>query len=219
MDSGIKTSTVLAVVLVAALAAAGGFWLAQSTRNAAPDDQDQTMLQIGPLLGLPKPKPVDEFILYDHRGEEFRRDALEGNWTLVFFGFASCPHICPNTLFQLTAVVETLEDRLPRDRIPRVLFVSVDPARDSARALEEYRERFADKILAVSGTDDQLRSLALDLGAHYVIPDHEPGEWYNVDHSINVHLLDPEVQWAGVFSAPHEVEAMAGSLETFIGSD
>jgi protein SCO1/2 len=135
----------------------------------------------------------------------------------VFFGFSSCPHICPNTLFLLTSVVDQLEKELPAESLPQVLFVSVDPERDTPEVLQQYRERFGGNIEAVSGADDQLRALAMDLGSHYVVPEHEPGEWYNVDHSISVHLLDPQARWVALLSPPHDAAAMAEVLERFLG--
>ncbi len=216
-----KITQLVLLGAVAVTAATGGMWLAQemvqSKITGGPAPADQAQMRDGPLLRLPEPKPIADFDLYDHAGESVSRDALEGEWTLVFFGFTSCPHICPDTLFLLTDVVDRLEGRLPSERLPRVLFVGVDPARDTPEALAQYRERFGGGISAVSGPDEQLRALAMQVGAHYVVPEHEPGTWYNVDHTISVQLLDPQVRWAGVLSAPHDSEAMSDALFRLLG--
>lgn len=217
METGTKTPAIILIVSVAILAGAVGFWFAQSSGRSEAAQHEQTLTQIGPLLGLPEPKILDEFSLYDHTGGEFNQSSLQGSWTLVFFGFTSCPHICPNTLFKLKTVVELLEGQLPEEQLPQVMLISVDPDRDTAEVLDQYRERFGDTIITVSGEHEQLRAVAMDFGAHYVIPEHEAGEWYNVDHSISVHLLNPDAKWAGLLSAPHEVEAMAEALKTYIG--
>lgn len=217
MNTPAKTATIILVISIAIAAAIAGFWVAKISKEASSEGGAPRLVQVGPLLAMPEPKPLSDFSLYDHTGSAFTPMALEGRWTLVFFGFASCPHICPNTLYKLTSVVEQLEGGLPAELIPQILFVSVDPERDTAEVLDRYRERFSGQVLTVSGPDDQLRTLALDLGAHYVIPEHEPGEWYNVDHSASVHLLNPDGEWAGVFSAPHDAGAIASSLETYLG--
>lgn len=211
-----RASTLLAFAAVAMLAAAGGLWLASSTRDEVTPMADQAKLRDGPFLRLPEPKPIADFALYDHAGQPYSKASLEGSWTLAFFGFTSCPHICPDTLFKLTETVDLMEGELRTESVPQVLLIAVDPERDTPEALRRYRERFDQEIEAVSGPDAQLRALALQLGAHYVVPEHESGQWYNVDHSAGVMLLDPLARWVGLFSAPHDSQAMAGALRRYL---
>lgn len=213
-----STTTIIVFALVALIAAAGGLWLASATRDAGAPMADQAALRDGPLLRLPEPRPIADFALYDQAGQPYSKTSLEGSWTLAFFGFTSCPHICPDTLYKLTQVVDRLEGEVAPALVPEVLLIAVDPERDTPEALGRYRERFDNEIRAVSGPDPQLRALALQLGAHYVVPEHEPETWYNVDHSMGVMLLDPQARWAGVFSAPHDAEAMAAALTRFLSS-
>ena len=203
--------------MVALVASGLGLWLAYSLQTDAAAPANQALLRDGPLLRLPDPKPIADVALYDDQGEPFSLSALEGDWTLVFFGFTSCPHICPDTLYQLTEAKSRLEGELAPERVPRILFVGVDPGRDTPEALGQYRERFGGGIEAVSGEDPQLRALAMQVGVHYVVPDHEPGAWYNVDHTASVQLIDPQGRWAGVLSAPHDAEAIAAALARQLG--
>jgi protein SCO1/2 len=212
-----QNSLTLIFVAVAVLAGGTGLWLARSLQNDDVATYNQEELRDGPLLKLPEPKVVADFSLYDDEGVAFSRADIEGQWTLVFFGFSSCPHICPDTLFRLVQVRDGLRDVLPPDRVPKVLFIGVDPERDTPAALSAYRDRFDGNIMAVSGSDAQLRALAMQLGVHYVVPEHEEGKWYSVDHSINVLLLDTNAKWVGVFSAPHDVDSMAGALSRYLG--
>lgn len=216
MSQSSKVPVILLFVVIALAAAAGGLWLARATQPGNDGPVDQATLRDGPFLRLPQAKAIADFALYDATGAPWSREGLTGEWTLVFFGFTSCPHICPDTMFKLTQVTQQLEENLPPGRVPNVLMIAVDPVRDTPEALKQYQDRFDGEIEAVSGPDAQLRALAMQLGAHYVIPPHEPGEWYNVDHSLGVLLLNPEAEWVGVFSAPHEIEAMAGSLQRFL---
>ena len=208
-----KITLSLVLLAVALTAATGGMWLAKNLRDGDAGIANQALLRDGPLLVLPEAKTLSEFTLYDHTGGEFNRNSLEGKWRLVFFGFASCPHICPDTLFRLKTVVDQLSESLSPEKLPAILFISVDPGRDTPAVLDEYRQRFDGGIEAVSGDDEQLRKLAMDLGAHYVIPAHEPGDWYNVDHSISVHVLNPDGEWVGLMSAPHASECAATPIQ------
>jgi len=216
MPSAKKTSIVFIFVAVAVIAAGIGLWLAHLIQATQTPGANQAMLRDGPFLRLPEPRPIAEFVLYDDTGEAFARADIEGQWTLVFLGFSSCPHICPDTLYQLTQAVEGIRETLAPERVPKILFIGVDPERDTPQALARYRERFGNAIEAVSGQDAQLRALALQLGVHYVVPEHEEGKWYSVDHSLSVLLLDPRAQWVGVLSAPHDGAAIAEALERFL---
>ena len=223
MPSSNKFPVILLFAMVAVVAAAGGLWLAGATQSGAAPAKpgapvDQAQLRDGPFLRLPETKQLTDFELYGAGGEPFSRASLEGHYTLAFFGFTSCPHICPNTMFKLTEVAKSLENEVPEDKVPQVLLIAVDPGRDTPEALEEYEARFDHALRAVSGEDAQLRALTMQLGAHYVVPEHEPDAWYNVDHSLGVVLLDPQARWVGLFSAPHDAEAMAGALARYLQS-
>lgn len=216
MSNNSKTTTLALLAVIALAAATGGFWLASQNRGAVEAVPNQALMRDGPLLAFPEGKALSDFALYDHNGETFSNDSLQGDFRLAFVGFTSCPHICPNVLFKLQTVVDLLEEQIDAKHLPKVLLISVDPERDTPEKLSEYRERFDNNIEAVSGEDEQLRQLATDLGAHYVVPEHEPGEWYNVDHSLGVHVLDPDGNWVALLSAPHDPAAMAEALSRFL---
>ena len=83
---------------------------------------------------------------------------------------------------------------------------------DTPERLDEYVAQFGPDVIAITGEHPQLRALATQLGIHYNIPDHAPGEWYNVDHTVSVPVLDPQARWAGVLGAPHEAEGIRDAL-------
>ncbi len=192
--------TSLAALAALLLASTGaGVWLAQ--RHAAPTATGvaATVLQPG--------KPLGPFTLRDHRGETFDLARLEGRWTFLFFGFTHCPDACPTALATLARMLERLEP--PAAKPPQVVFVSVDPARDTPDVLGQYVPYFHAAFLGVSGEDAELERLTRRLGVLYVR--HEPAGTadYVVDHSTSILLVDPDAELKAVFSAPHDAAAMA----------
>lgn len=165
------------------------------------------------LLLLPEPRAIADFSLVDQRGKPFSRKELEGNWSLLFFGFTSCPDICPNTLFQLQQARQILLEEVAETELPRFYLVSVDPERDTPEKLASYLDYFDPAFTGLSGADEQLRALSLQLGIAYHVSAHEPGATdYNVDHSAALLLLNTEAQLVGVMPAPHDGARIARDL-------
>ncbi len=114
-----------------------------------------------PVLGqvqgvkLDDPVALPGFVLGDERGEDFADTDLQGHWTLMMFGFLSCPDVCPFTLGNLEAAVAEMGMRMRPDNVPQVVFVSVDPGRD-AEAISEYARFFHDDFRSVTGARDQI---------------------------------------------------------------
>jgi protein SCO1/2 len=116
-------------------------------------------------------------------------------------------------LYDLHQVNRTVADSGGNKAAYQVIFVSVDPERDSPRRLKEYAEYFDPDFLAVTGTAEQLAALSKQIGVAYRIEPHEPGsENYTVDHSASVLLTDPRGRLHGVFPAPHDADLMARDL-------
>lgn len=113
------------------------------------------------LEWLDTPRPVATFNLASSLGE-FNAQSLRGHWQLIALGFTHCPDLCPTTLSELAA----LRSALP-DTPLRVIFVSVDPARDTAERLADFVGYFGDGMIGVTGSDEQLRLLAHSLGMDY----------------------------------------------------
>ena len=197
---------VLLAVLVALASAAAGFSLWKMRHDGPP-----TMTAA--LRILPEPRVLADFSLLDQDGETFSIERLQGLWSLLFFGFTHCPDVCPGTLYDLHQVNESVARSGGREAAHQVIFVSVDPERDSPERLKEYAAYFDPEFLAISGSPEQIAALAKQIGVAYRIEPHEPGsESYGVDHSVSVMLVDPHGRLHGVFPAPHDADKMAGDL-------
>lgn len=196
----------IAFVLVALFSAVTGALVWKATEQRGSGDQPA-------LLVLPEPRDIPAFQLVDQDGRPWGAEQLSGSWSLLFFGFTHCPDICPGTLFDLQQLQEQLEDAHPNLR-HQVVFVSVDPERDTPERLKEYVHYFSPDFTGVTGSHDELLPLTRKLGIAYRIADHDDGAaGYNVDHSASVLLMDPEGRLHGVFPAPHDVARMAAELE------
>jgi len=121
--------------------------------------------------------------------------AQRGKVVLIYFGYTYCPDICPTAL---AAVSDALE-RLSREELARVsvLFVSVDPARDTVGHLKEYAAFFHPAILGVTGTEAEIAEMATRYGVYYARQPEAAGGGYAVDHSSELHLIAPEGHPAG----------------------
>jgi protein SCO1/2 len=157
---------------------------------------------------LATPRAIGAFRLTDQQGREFMPESLRGHWSLVFAGFTHCPDACPTTLTLLNSVDERLR---ASDGAIQVVFLSVDPERDTPERLAGYVGHFNPHFVAVTGARAQIDALCRDLGIAYV---HNPGVGgdYTVDHSAALVLIDPRARVAGYFQPPHDPDALAADL-------
>lgn len=127
-----------------------------------------------------------DFTLRTTKGEEVSLLSLRGKVVLVYFGFTYCPEICPTELLQF----KHLMSLLPPERKHQVqpIFVTVDPNRDTHDVLDSYISHFGKEILALTGSEQELRKVTDRYGAqfHYV----PTGSSYTVDHTVNTYLID-----------------------------
>ena len=191
-------ATALAVVVIAAAAGflAGRWW------PAGPPALEASTALFG------EERPLPDFSLTDHNGQAYSRKSLTEHWTLLFFGYTHCPDICPVTLATMAASVDAVA-ALGGER-PHVVFVSVDPERDTPEALGGYVGVFRDDFLGVTGPHEELRKLARALGVVYSRNGEGPD--YLVDHSAAVLLVNAEGELQAVFGPPHEPDPIARDI-------
>jgi protein SCO1/2 len=180
------------VVLVAAM-----FMLPRSQRGEAP--QTATV--------LPAPRPLADVRFIDQSGAVTHLSDLKGDFTLLFFGFTNCPDVCPLTLSLLAQVRADVAARAPR-LTPRVLFVSVDPNRDTPERIAAYLNGFDPEFHGVTASDAELAPLLSALGV--AVEKHvHGGANYNVVHNSAIYVLDPNAEWLAVSTGPHDPKILA----------
>jgi protein SCO1 len=187
------------LVGVGALCAAlAGFLL------AAEIDSSRPVLASG--TWLPDARPIADFHLIDSRGRPFTRTAFIGHPTLVYFGFTHCPDECPDTLAALARVEK-------QAAVPglQVIFVTVDPQRDTPAVLAGYLRHFDPTFLGLTGDPAELHRFAAALGIS-ITRIGLPGGGYDFDHTMAILLFDSRAREVGVFTPPFDVRQLTQSL-------
>src|SRR5688572_13578106 len=109
------------------------------------------------------PKEIPDFQLWDSQGKTFTKENLKGHWTLMYFGFTHCATVCPTTLLVLDKTYQILQSHLPVDQLPQVIFVSIDPERDSLIRIRRYVYSFNSHFLGATANANELNRLVTAL--------------------------------------------------------
>ena len=152
----------------------------------------------------PVPKPLQPFELTDQNRQPFDLQRLQDKWSFVFFGYTYCPDICPTTLSTLSGVVGKLQTDPQGLTNIQVVFVSVDPQRDTPEVIDGYMKYFHESFRGITGVQQDIDRLTRQFGAGYIKePETAPGQ-YLVSHTSSIFLVDPHGQLRAVFSPPHD---------------
>ncbi len=199
--AGKVTRTVSVTLLIAAaLAVSMAMLFALLGRDRTPAPEIATVLT--PPLALP------DATLVDQAGRAFMTADLEGRFSLMFFGFTYCPDICPLTL-QVLARARDEVGALAPELVPEVVFVSVDPYRDTPERIRDYLGNFDTSFTGITGSDEALAPLLGALGVT-VHKNERDGEYYNVVHNGTVYVIGPEAELVAVFTgSSHDADAIA----------
>jgi len=155
---------------------------------------------------LPQARTLADFQLTDLDGHAFSRPQLQGHPSLVFFGFTSCPDVCPTTLAMLADLLKSTP--LPH---AQVVFVTIDPDRDSAANLRVYLNAFSHDFIGLRGDTQAEQPLLHSLGA-LAVRQPLPDGSYTMDHSAMLYVLDTQGRWVAVFSPPFNATKLSADL-------
>ena len=196
--------------LIAAAALAGALGLYLGQRHFAPAPANSSGADTRAAIVFPQPRQLADFELQRSSGEALTLDDWRGEWSLVFIGFTHCPDACPQTL----AIYRDLVRDWPADpgAVPTLYFVSVDPERDDAAALSQYAGYFSERIVAATGSHEQLTPFTRQLGMVYMTTPTGDGD-YTVDHSTQLAVVGPDAHLHALFRAPLEVAAIISDMQ------
>jgi protein SCO1/2 len=188
------------VVIAASLFVLGAVVLVYAATRLVPaPGQTQTSASVG-----------GPFSLKDQDGTTVTQETLRGQPFIVFFGFTHCPDICPTKLFELS---EALNAMGPDAEKVSVLFVSVDPERDTPEVLGRYVSSFNPRIRALTGSKQDIDAMVKAYRGYYRKVPTEGGD-YTMDHTAVVYLMDQK----GGFVAPLNLDKSAQDVAADVRS-
>lgn len=159
--------------------------------------------------------PDLRFSLQAAGGKTITQDAFQGKTVMLFFGYASCPDVCPTTMAQLSQVMLELGDDAEKVRI---LFISVDPHRDTPEILQAYVDAFDKNAIGLTGTEKQVADLARRYRVAYQIekPTGKNPDNYEVAHSRGVYIFDAKGRARVLAADTESVEALTISVRNLL---
>lgn len=130
---------------------------------------------------------AEDFALTDHHGQPRNLASFKGKVVLVFFGYTQCPDVCPTTMVELAGVMKELG---PLADQVQVLFITVDPERDTQQLLAEYVPAFDPRFLGLRGDAAATAKVAKEFKVFYAkVPGKQPGS-YSMDHTAGSYVFD-----------------------------
>ena len=167
----------------------------------------------GTTYGEPYPL-ASEIELTRSDGSNFRLSEMRGNVVLIFFGYTSCPDICPTTLAELKLALAELSEADAAQ--VKVVFVTVDPERDTSERTQEYVDRFNPEFVGLSGELADLEKTWQAYGVYREIVEGTSAAGYLVDHTARVTLIDQQGNMRISFGFDTPVEDIVHDLKLIL---
>ncbi len=196
MRRGLQLGLLVCGVIVAGLA---GYWLWWALEGRPEQGR--------PAVGGP-------FELLDGEGRKVTERDFRGRHMLVYFGYTFCPDVCPTTLFNASQALDEIGPALA-SRV-RLVFISVDPERDTPEVVKEYAGHFHAGTVGLTGAPEQVTAAARSFRIYYRKAAPEEDGDYLVDHSSILFLMDGEGRYVTHFSHEATADDMAAALKRLL---
>ena len=227
-----KITQFFSLVLIAVIAIAGFLYF------GGQQDIEGLKKSIAPAASLyPETKSISEKLNFiNDQSESLNLSEIsQGKWILMYFGYTSCPDVCPIDLSKINLSFQMMENK---DKL-QVVFISVDPARDIGR-LDQFAGSFNSSFLGLTAHNHELETISKSLGVYHQVveaqklaqSDHnshgdndtdshgnqEAGshEHYNIDHTTSFLLFSPDLKLTALLTSPHEPKPMAEAIDKII---
>ena len=219
-----KVTQFFSLVLIAVIVIAGFLYF------GGQQDIEGLKKAVAPTASLyPEAKSISEKLNFiNDQSESLNLSEIsQDKWVLMYFGYTSCPDVCPIDLSKINLSFEMMENK---DKL-QVVFISVDPARDIGM-LDQFAGAFNSSFLGLTAHSHELETISKSLGVYHQVveaqklsqSDHssdenqEAGshEHYNVDHTTSFLLFNPDLQLTALLTSPHEPKPMAEALDKII---
>ena len=178
----------------------------------------ETELRDRGVIILPRPREIADFELTDTRGEAFTVEDLQGGWTFLFFGFTSCPDICPTSMSVLAQAERQLQQTSPDSAAQfNGVLVTVDPERDDVETLAAYVGAFSERFVGVAGSVEATVEFARQLNVGFARVPSADGD-YAVEHGRQIVIVNPNGHYHGFIKMPHRVETITQTFQSLRAS-
>ncbi|HYZ63022.1 MAG TPA: SCO family protein [Acetobacteraceae bacterium] len=151
------------------------------------------------------------FELVDGAGRTVTEQQFRGKWMLVYFGYTHCPDACPTALQDMANAMDLLGEK---KRDVALVFITVDPERDTPAVMKDYVSGFEAPITALSGTPEQVARAAKAYRVYYA--KHPTKDGYDMDHSSIIYVMDPRGRFVANFTHESSPEQIAARLRTLV---
>ena len=165
------------------------------------------------LIDLTGIMPPLEFTLHDDQGQPVTAEKYKGKIVMLYFGYTHCPDVCPTTLVRISNALKKLDGKA--DQV-QPLFVSVDPARDTPKILQEYPKAFNSRIAGLSGDEKNLRKLTKRYRVTYGLGKPDANGNYEVTHSSAIFIFDKKGETRLMARSDDSADAIAHDLRELI---
>ncbi|RWP48859.1 MAG: SCO family protein [Mesorhizobium sp.] len=154
------------------------------------------------------------FTLTAPDGTTVTDETYRGKWLLVFFGYTSCPDICPTTLSSIAAAIEELG---PDAAKLQPLFITVDPERDTPEVMGSFTAAFDPRIVGLTGSPQQIAAVSKAYGAYGVARQGEAGgDDYLMDHGTPIYIMNPQGQFVEGLDSDTPSSGIAATLDELV---
>jgi protein SCO1/2 len=175
---------------------------------------DEELRARGAVL-LPRPRDISPFELTDAAGKPFTNANFIGHWSLVYFGFTFCPDVCPTSLADLAKSMPAISAAMTakgEDEPVQVVFISVDPERDTTPVIANYIRAFSPDFLGAGGSLEKVAALGTQVNVAFgKVPGSAPNT-YTIDHTPNVVLVNPKGHYHGFLRPPFTAQRLSEAL-------
>lgn len=161
-----------------------------------------------------KPLDIIEFELKNQGDQLYSKNDLKNQWTILFFGYTNCPDVCPTTIFKLGQIKQQISKELPNVNL-KILFITLDPERDSTERLREYLGFFDPSITGLTGEITKIVELTSNLSVFFQRINKEDG--YDFNHTASIFLINPKAQLKASFSPASSIDMLAEDIKKVVG--
>jgi protein SCO1/2 len=154
------------------------------------------------------------FQLVDGTGAAVSERSWPGKYLLIYFGYTYCPDVCPTSLNNLTGALAALGKLA--DKV-QPIFITVDPRRDTPKALDAFTHAFTPRLVGLTGTPEQIARVAKEYGVYFerVPTGPDPGD-YTVDHSSLIYMMAPDGRFLAPITAALAPDEMAAEIRSHL---